>query len=80
MDLEERLIAHFWEGELRARERPAIDDYPFGELERAVRGRFAPSAIELGALSFRERVRGAAARIAQPFRKVTVTALTRRSR
>ncbi len=39
---EERVLAHFWEGSLPARERDAIDGYPFEELERLVRGRFGP--------------------------------------
>jgi uncharacterized protein (DUF924 family) len=33
-------VAHFWEGSLPARERPAIDSYPFAELERAIAERF----------------------------------------
>ncbi len=36
----ERVLAHFWEESLPARERPAIDRYPFGELERAITERF----------------------------------------
>jgi SAM-dependent methyltransferase len=56
---EDRVLAHFWEGELPARERPAIDEYPFDELERAVRGRFAPSGPELAWSAFEQRLRGA---------------------
>ncbi len=40
LSTEERVLAHCWEGALHARERPAIDDYPFAELERAVAERF----------------------------------------
>ncbi|HEY1360063.1 MAG TPA: methyltransferase domain-containing protein [Thermoleophilaceae bacterium] len=40
---EERVLDHFWEGELRARERAAIDSYPMDELEQAVSARFPPS-------------------------------------
>jgi SAM-dependent methyltransferase len=56
----ERVLAHFWKGELPARERPAIDDYPFAELERAVRERFRPSGPELAAMAVRERVQASA--------------------
>jgi len=52
---EERVLAHSWEGRLPARERPAIDSYPFDELERAVRGRFQPSDAERRATELRER-------------------------
>ena len=40
----ERVIAHFWEGILRAREHPAIDSYPFETLERTVEQRFGARA------------------------------------
>jgi SAM-dependent methyltransferase len=40
LSIDERLVAHFWEGSLPARERPAIDSYPFAELERAIAERF----------------------------------------
>jgi hypothetical protein len=45
---QERVLAHFWDGSLPARERPAIDTYPFPELERAIAERFgrAPSRAE----------------------------------
>ena len=45
---EERVLAHFWEGSLPARERVVIDDYPFDELERAIVERFgrAPSLTD----------------------------------
>jgi hypothetical protein len=57
---EERVLAHFWEGRLRARERPAIDSYPSDELERAVRERFAPSIAERAGLALAERARASA--------------------
>jgi hypothetical protein len=38
--IDERLLAHFWEGSLPARERPAIDSYPFADLEGAIAERF----------------------------------------
>ncbi len=41
---EERVLAHHWEGTLRAREWPAIDDYPFAALEQAIRERFPERA------------------------------------
>ncbi|MGI8864991.1 MAG: class I SAM-dependent methyltransferase [Solirubrobacteraceae bacterium] len=40
---EERVLAHFWEQQLPAREWVAIDDYPFDQLEQAVRDRFPAS-------------------------------------
>jgi SAM-dependent methyltransferase len=55
----ERVLAHFWEGELPARELAAIDDYPFVSLERAVRERFRPSRLELAAMAARERAQAA---------------------
>jgi SAM-dependent methyltransferase len=60
LDDEERVLAHFWEGRLRARERPAIDEYPVDELERAVRERFAPSIAERVALALADRARASA--------------------
>ncbi len=51
---EERVLAHFWQGSLPAREQPAIDDYPFEALEQAIARRFGgvPSrAEELRALA-----------------------------
>ena len=56
MRLEERVLTHCWTGSLPAREVRAIDDYPFGMLERAVRERFAPSAAELRAIALRDRI------------------------
>ena len=53
--VEERVLAHFWEGELPARERMAIDSYPFDELEQVVRHRFRPSRAELWARDLGER-------------------------
>jgi SAM-dependent methyltransferase len=60
LSLSERVLAHFWQGSLPAREEKAVDDYPFGLLERAVRQRFTPSAAELWALVVRERLRRSA--------------------
>jgi SAM-dependent methyltransferase len=36
----ERVLPHFWEGSLPARERAAIDSYPYAELEQAIMERF----------------------------------------
>lgn len=77
---EERVIAHFWEGELPARERPAIDSYPLDELERAVRERFNPSAAELRARELRERARRLRGRLTAPLRRAAAGALTRLGR
>lgn len=57
---EERVLAHFWEGRLAAHERPAIDDYPTDELERAIHERFTPSIWERAALTLGERARALA--------------------
>ncbi|HWE32444.1 MAG TPA: methyltransferase domain-containing protein [Solirubrobacteraceae bacterium] len=54
---EDRVLAHFWQGSLPARERMAIDDYPFAELERAVRDRFGPMPAPWRALAFAHRAR-----------------------
>jgi len=56
----ERVLAHFWQGELPAREYSAIDHYPFAALEQAVRERFTPSRAELTAAAWSERLRAAA--------------------
>ncbi len=53
---EERVLAHAWEGRLRAGERLAIDSYPVEELEHAVSTRFPPSVPERVALSLREGI------------------------
>jgi SAM-dependent methyltransferase len=68
LSLEELHLAFFWEGELRASERLAIDHYPFDELERAIRGRFAPSGLSLWVRELPERLRGVAARAGRRFR------------
>ncbi len=57
---EERVLAHFWEGRLPARERPAIDSYPVQELVRAVEERFAPPRWERAARTAGERARASA--------------------
>lgn len=36
----ERVLAHFWDGSLGARERVAIDSYPYDELAAAIERRF----------------------------------------
>jgi SAM-dependent methyltransferase len=48
LTVEERVLAHFWEGSLPARERPAISSYPFDQLQEAIVERFgrAPSRAE----------------------------------
>lgn len=62
LSTEERVLSHFWDGELRARERLVIDEYPYEELERAVLERFRPSRGKLGARELAERLRHAARR------------------
>ncbi len=53
---EERVLAHAWNGELRASERLAIDSYPVAELERVVEERFPPTSRERVAMGIRERL------------------------
>lgn len=60
--VEERVLSHFWEGTLPARERPTIDEYPFEELERVVRERFQPSKAEMRVLALGGRAQRAARR------------------
>lgn len=62
LSLEERVLSHFWEVMLPARERPTIDEYPFEELERVVRERFQPSKAEMRALALGGRAQRAARR------------------
>jgi SAM-dependent methyltransferase len=73
LSVEERVLAHFWEGALRAREWPAIDGYPFERLERAVQQRFHRSAAQ---------VRAAAARhfVISAVRRKAASAISRLSR
>jgi len=75
----ERILALWWDGQLVARERPAIDSYPFDELERAVRARFHPSEAELRARALQERASVAARRALRPLRRAAGAALGRRS-
>jgi hypothetical protein len=62
LSFEELHLPVFWEGELRASERAAIDHYPFDELERAVRERFGPSEASLRARELPGRLRERVAR------------------
>jgi SAM-dependent methyltransferase len=59
LEHEERVLAHFWEGELPAREWMAIDAYPFEELARRIRQRFTPSAAELRLMQMGGGIRNA---------------------
>jgi hypothetical protein len=63
LSIEERVLAHEWRGELRARERPAIDSYPEDELERSIRDRFDPPAAEIQALEAYERASAISQRV-----------------
>ena len=76
----ERILALWWEDELVARERPAIDSYPFDELERAVRERFNPSRAELRARALEARVPELAGRVLRPARRMASAALRRGTR
>ena len=44
LTIEDRVLSHFWTGSLPARERLAIDAYPFEELERELERRFGVRA------------------------------------
>jgi hypothetical protein len=57
----ERVLAHHWTSALPARERAAIDAYPFDELERVVAERFGDAATgwRQRAVEARDRVRRA---------------------
>jgi len=57
LSVDERVLAHTWNGRLPAREQPAIDDYPLAQLQDAVRARFRPSAPERAAIAFADRAR-----------------------
>jgi hypothetical protein len=74
LTVHDRILAHFWEGSLPARERPAIDSYPTAELERTVRDHFNPSTADVFARrlvdrlgrSMRWRMERARARLRSP--------------
>ena len=72
----DRTLAHFWEGELPAREREAIESYPLEELERAIRAQQEPGRAELAAMELsdvgarlRERTAPALRRLARTLRE-----------
>jgi hypothetical protein len=79
---QERALAHFWEGELPAREQVALtlEDYPYDEFERAIRERFRPSAAELRLKELRERARATAGRAGAPVRRAAGRVLNRARR
>ena len=66
LSLRERVLTVSWEGELRARERYAIDDYPYAELEGLVLRRFEPSRGELLLRTAASRARALLRRLARP--------------
>ena len=77
---EERVLARFWEGELRARERLTIDTYPLDELERALGERFSQTGVERAALELRERALRARRRFVSVFRRAAGAWWRRRER
>jgi SAM-dependent methyltransferase len=62
LSAQDRVLAHFWEGSLPARERQVIGDYPYAELRRVVEQRFGTSfgaRLQLRSRAFAERARAA---------------------
>ncbi len=62
LSLEERVLAHFWDGTLPAREAEAIDSYPIEQLEQAVHDRFRPSPLQRRAVALQDRLERSARR------------------
>jgi hypothetical protein len=77
LSMDERVLAHFWEGELPAREWMAIDAYPMDQLEQVVRDRFRPSAAELRAMELRARIGRARGRTVARLRRAASGTLRR---
>ena len=77
LSVPERMLVHWWEGELPARENPAVSQYPYEELERAIRERFEPSRAVLLAKDLRERSQTLGVRALQPLRKGVLAVLDR---
>lgn len=78
LSTEEQVLAHFWEERLPARERTAIEDYPFEELEQVVGERFRPSTAERLALALNGRARRATLRVMQAAgRKIAASSANR---
>ncbi len=76
LTVQERMLAHFWEGSLPARERMEIIAFPFEEIERAVAERFRPSAPRRLALSASERAQRQALRAGRALRRKASAILT----
>lgn len=75
MTLDDHLQGMFWQGELRARERVVVGNYPTDELIEMVRARFHPSGLELKMKGMRERAKGTRHRVLGPARRVAQRAL-----
>lgn len=56
LSTDERVLAHFWEGALPARERAVIGEYPYAELAQAVDERFRRNPLRRQASRLRERL------------------------
>jgi hypothetical protein len=76
MTLDDHLQGLFWEGELKARERVVVGNYPTEELIGRVRERFHPSAAELRMKVMRDQARGLRWKAVQPARRVAARALS----
>lgn len=70
LSAQERTLAHFWEGALPARERAAIDSYPFEELEHVVHERFGRPPPAVRALELCQRGARIPARAARRLRRL----------
>ncbi len=78
MTLEDHLLGVFWEGEIRARERVVIYEYPLDELRERVRAKFQPSRAELAAKEARDALRHRLALARRPLRRAAERVLSRR--
>jgi hypothetical protein len=74
---DERILDYFWEGELPARERAIVNDFPYDELERVIHKRFHPSESELRIRELRERAKVVAMRGGAPIRRAVSALLDR---
>jgi hypothetical protein len=70
---DERTLSHLWHGRLLAREREAIDSYPFEELEQAVEERFGRRRAADRALELLEHTAGLVRRAAGRLRRGSYT-------
>lgn len=80
LDWSERVLTHHWQGELRARERHAVESFPVDELERVVAQRFPPSGLGRAAIAIQGQAIGARRWVVSRFRRTATARARRRSR